>query len=155
MLTYSLVDYAKFRVECELLRQMHYLEVLAPRGYGYNMHHDAYESYEENLRIIVAYDEELVPVGYHVAAVTEVPHDQDMLVALTDLVFMHPDHRKGRAGLELMKVAEADLVAFCPGVPWRAACPIDGDRDIGVVLERGMGMRPVERVYEKTLAGDK
>lgn len=153
MLTYRLADsYEDFVEQCELLRQMNYLEVSAKRGDGYNFSQELYDSLGENLRIIIAYNEDKTPVGYHVAAVTPNPHDILSALAVSDMFFLHPDYRKGLAGVELLKVAEVDLQNFAPGARWRTACPIDGERDFGVLLERQLGFSPTERVYEKVLA---
>lgn len=152
MLTYSLVDYDTFKQQCDVLRQMNYLEVSAKRGDGYSFADELYEQCGDNLRIIVAYSENKDPVGYHIAVVSPNPHDTSTLLAMTDMYYLREDYRKGRNGTELLKVAEVDLAAFAPGALWRTACPIDGERDIGVVLERGLGFVPTERVYEKRLA---
>lgn len=152
MLTYRLTtDYEEFVAECEPLRQMNYLEVSAKRGDGYSFSEELYNSLGENLRIVIAYGEGNA-VGYHVAVVTPNPHDVDSLIAVSDMFYLHPDYRKGLSGAELLKAAEADLKAYCPGSSWRTACPIDGERDFGVLLERQLGFAPLERVYEKRLA---
>ena len=152
MLRFANVDYATFKIECELLRQMHFLEVTAPRGANYGLADHFYESFGENLRIITAYDDEEMPVGYHVAIVMDDIHDDSVMLAMTDMYFLHPDFRKGRNGIELLKVAEVDLTAFAPGVVWRLTVPIDVDRDLGVVIERTLHAKPIERLYQKTLA---
>jgi GNAT superfamily N-acetyltransferase len=152
MLTYRMADdYEDFVQQCDLLRQMNYLEVSAKRGDGYNFSNELYDSLGDGLRIVIAYNEEKMPVGYHIAVVTPNPHDILSMLAVSDMFYLHPDYRKGLAGVELLKVAQVDLEEYAPGARWRTACPIDGERDFGVLLERSLGFVPVERVYEKVL----
>lgn len=153
MLTYRIIDeYSEFVQQCDVLRQMNFLEVSAKRGDNYLPADEMYEQFAENLRIIVAYNSEKQAVGYHMAVVTPNPHDSSRMLIASDMFYLHPDYRKGRAGIELLKVAEVDLKAFAPGALWRTSCPIDGQRDFGVLLERSMGFTPTERVFEKRLS---
>lgn len=150
MLTYRLADYEDFKEEAELLRQMHYLEAMQPRGAGYGVAHDFYEQLGDAVRIIMAYDDENV-VGYIVTIVSDDVHDEDSQVAQTTLYYIHPDHRKGWNGVHLFRLAEADLAAFAPGCTWRLTTPT-GPLDRGAVF-RYLGLGEVERVYEKRIGG--
>lgn len=151
MLTYSFTnDYDEFVEQCDVLRQMNYLEVSAKRGGGYSFSDEVYKNAGEALRIVIAYGEGSA-VGYHVCVVIPNPHDTNEMLAVSDMFFLMPEFRKGLAGVELLKAARADIMAYAPGARWRASCPIDGDRDFGVLLERALGMRPIERLYEVVL----
>lgn len=153
MLTFANVDYPTFKIECETLRQLHYLEILAPRGYNLSVDHDFYERLEDNLRIIVAYWGEQ-PVGYHIALISYDIHDDTKPLVQTDMYFLEKDFRKGRNGIELFKVAHADLAVAAPGAAWRLTVPIDGERDLGVLVERVLGGKPTERLYEVSLPSE-
>lgn len=48
-------------------------------------------------------------VGYFVAFVTPHLHYSDHKFATTDIIFIHPDYRKGSAGSRLIKYAEKHL----------------------------------------------
>lgn len=148
-----LVDFDTWRQECDLLIQMHFLEVLAPRGYHFGMEDDFFRQMGETLRIVVVYDENVTPMGYAKTIVSEDLYDDSALVAQTSAFFLHPDHRKGMAGVKLLRAAQADLQAVAPGARWRLAVPLDGVRDFGKVMERFLDFAPLERVYQKTLPG--
>lgn len=153
MLTFSISDYAQFRVECETLRQLHYLEIAAPRGAQLSVDHDFYESVGDSLRVIIAYYGEQ-PVGYHLALISGDIHDSTRMQVHTAMYFIDPEFRKGRNGIELFKVAKADLAAVCPGAIWRMTVPIDGPRDLGVLVERVLDGKPTERLYEIQLPSE-
>lgn len=150
-----LASYADWRKECEILVQMHFLEVLQPRGYSFELNHDFFENAEDQggLRIIIAYDDNSLPIGYAKTIISEGVFSGDYIFAHTASFYLHPEHRKGRAGLSLLRAVEADVGATCPGASWRISIPIDGDRDIGMVLERGIGAKPIERMYQKIIPG--
>lgn len=154
MLKYMMVEYATFKQDCELLRQMHYLEVVAKRGDGYQMDDEAYEMCGENLRILMAYSEDEDPVGYCVTLITPNPHDSGAVLAVTDMFFLEERYRKGFNGLELLRAAELDLSLAAPGATWRVAVPIDAARDMGLLMERSLHMDAVERVYQKRLEAE-
>lgn len=155
----GLRTYSQWREECELLQQMHFLEVMAPRGAILGIDHELFEQMGDALRIIVATNDNGIAIGYVKTVVCDSFYDESRLTAQTLAFFLDPEYRAtsvgGKpAGKVLLDVAEADLRAFAPGALWRLAIPIDGDRDVGMLLQRGLHMKPVERVYEKTLGGD-
>lgn len=148
------VTYADWKEECEILYQTHFLEILAPRGYSLNIDDEFYQTLENAgaLRILVVYDDNMLPIGYSMSIISPDIHDDDALVATTTAFFLAPDHRAGMAGVKLLRVTEAALAAHAPGARWRVGIPIDVERDTGKVLER-VGLHAFERVYTKNLAG--
>lgn len=148
-----LVDYDTWRRECDVLMQTHFLEVLAPRGYRFQIDDDFFRQMGETLRNIVAYDNNGLPIGYVQTIVSHNIFDDTTFIAQTSAFTLTQEERKGMAGVKLLRAAEADLAAFCPGAKWRIGIPLDGGRDIGRVVERFLGFKPIERVYQKDLPG--
>lgn len=146
------LGYDEWKRDFEVLAQQHFLEVLAPRGYSYSLDEELFANLAENdaLFIIGAYDDSHLPIGYSMSIISPDIHDTGATVAYTNAFFLHPDHRAGLAGVKLLRVTEAALVAKAPNARWRLGIPIDGDRDMGRVLER-VGLTAFERVYTKTL----
>ena len=155
---YRMAKYEDFKRECETLRQLAFLEVVAHRGAQLSMDDEFYEAIEAQagLRIIIAYDEDTTePVGYMVNVIHSSPHDDTRLCATMDLMFVNPVYRRQMVGVKLYNLAEVDLTAFCPQAVWRTAIPVDGNntnKSRGG-LER-FGFVPTERVYEKVLGGE-
>jgi hypothetical protein len=145
------ITFDEWLTDFEVLYQMHFLEVLAPRGYLLKLDHDFYRSLEDALKIIGVFDDNHIPVGYSMSIISPDIQADDTLVAYTVAFYLHPDAREGMAGVKLLRVTEAAMAAAAPGGRWRVGIPIDGERDTGRVLER-VGLRPMERVYSKLLA---
>lgn len=99
------------------------------------------------LHIVVARDEADQAVGYHVSLVRPHLHYQSSLTAYVDLYFIHPDHRRGRVGLNLFLYAEQTLREL--GVQ-RIYTATALHKDIGRLLEF-MGHREFERHYSKMI----
>lgn len=147
------IDYAEWRKNYEILYQMHFLEVLAPRGYMLNIDDNFYKNLEEEgaLKIIGVLNDAGLPIGYSLSIISPDLHDDSALVAYTAAFYLSPEERHGMAGVKLLRVTEAALGAAAPGARWRVGIAIDVERDTGMVLER-VGLRPFERVYTKVLA---
>lgn len=86
-------------------------------------------------------------VGYHLFLVSPHLHYRRSLTALSDVVYLAPEHRLGMAGIRLMRCAEAELRRR--GVQ-RVVQNVKLHTDWGRVLER-MGYAPIERIYSKLL----
>ncbi len=86
-------------------------------------------------------------VGYQIFLVTPHLHYRRSLTALSDVVYLAPEHRLGTAGIRLMRCAEAELKRR--GVQ-RVVQNVKLHTDWGRVLER-MGYAPIERIYSKLL----
>lgn len=88
-------------------------------------------------------------VGYQVYIVTPHLHYKSSLTALSDVLYLAPEHRQGTTGIRLMKAAEEALVKR--GVQ-KVVQNVKLKNDWGLILER-MGYSPIERIYAKMLKG--
>lgn len=86
-------------------------------------------------------------VGYAFAIVTTHLHRKNTLCGFYDLYWLHPDCRKGWAGVRLLKFTEASLKER--GVQ-RVCIGTKVWYDISLVLER-MGYEPTEKIFTKVL----
>jgi len=86
-------------------------------------------------------------VGYFVVLVSRSMHYKDHLFATNDVIFLHPDHRKGFAGVRLIKFA-ADCLRS-DGVSM-LFINTKVHRPFGTVLKR-LGFNHVESVFSKRL----
>ena len=86
-------------------------------------------------------------VGYQIYFVMPHMHYKNSLTAMSDVLFLAPEHRKGLAGILLMKSAEKELVKL--GVQ-RIIQNVKLANDWGSILER-IGYKPFERIYTKIL----
>lgn len=114
MITFSVETLDQCLPEIEPLLQGHFEEVGANRAQlGYpNMDKSTYYAVEARggLHIVVARSLGAI-VGYYVAFVNVHLHYAHSLTALTDVYYIHPDHRKGSVGIKLFKEAERTLKA--------------------------------------------
>lgn len=86
-------------------------------------------------------------VGYAIYFVQQYPHVRQVCMAQSDALYLHPDHRKGFAGLHLLQAAERALAAR--GVTnIMQTCTVK--KDFGVLLRR-MGYTNTETVYRKEM----
>lgn len=107
---------------------------------------DAYHSLEQDgmLKIFTAREQgELV--GYFVVIVHRNLHYKDHLFASNDVIFLHPDHRKGRTGIKLIQFSEKclreDGVSVL-AINTKVHKPFDK-------LMQFLGFSLVERIYSK------
>lgn len=111
-------------------------------------HFAAYLNAEKSRALVVigAFDGE-TPVGYAVAWLYRHPH-YEVLIAQHDLIYLAPSHRKGRAGLRLMRAlsreAKAKGAAY---LVWAAKPGSTFDS-----LLRRLGVPCEERLYREVLA---
>jgi GNAT superfamily N-acetyltransferase len=88
-------------------------------------------------------------IGYSIFTVHKGVHYSTSLEADEDLLFVLPEHRKGRFGLQLMQYAESQLAA--EGVQLLKRRTKVAERlNFGTVLER-MGYEPIDVIYGKRL----
>jgi len=86
-------------------------------------------------------------VGYHVALVTPHPHYMNDLMSLTDIFYIHPDHRKGLTGFIFFRFIEAELKKL--GVS-KMMAGTKLNKDLGVMFDR-LGWTPTDRMYAKVI----
>lgn len=98
------------------------------------------------LHLVTARDDGVV-VGYIWFLVHSHLHHKTCLSALSDTIYLHPEYRKGFAGINLIKCALKGLKAR----DVRLVCmSVKLHSDFGHVLEH-LGFAPVERLYTKVL----
>lgn len=87
-------------------------------------------------------------VGYAVFIVSPALHYSTSLQAIQDVIFLHPDHRRGRAGMSLVRLSESSLRDEGVQVVFHHA-----KKDhpaLGILLER-MGYGVADILYKKRL----
>jgi len=138
--------------DCVDLIQMHWDDIAVNKDrIKLNPDWDAYRDLEatQRLRIFTARnDGELV--GYFVVLVGRGLHYKDHVFAANDIIFLHKDHRRGMAGVRLIKFAEACLMSDGVSV---LTINTKTQRPFDFVLER-LGFGLVERVYSKYIGGE-
>ena len=108
----------------------------------------SYYNLEDNnkLKIFTArYDNVLI--GYFIVIISVHLHYKDHLFATNDILYMHPDYRKGFAGIKLIKYAERCIKEDGISV---MTINVKEHKSFGVILER-LDYTPVETVYSKAL----
>ncbi len=86
-------------------------------------------------------------VGYQIYFVMPHMHYKSSLTAISDVLFLAPEVRKGRTGIKLIQFAEKNLKAI--GVQ-RVLQNVKLSNDWGTILEV-LGYKPFERIYAKLL----
>jgi GNAT superfamily N-acetyltransferase len=89
-------------------------------------------------------------VGYNAFFVTRHIHYAALTMAINDVLFLHPDHRRGSTGIKLLKFAEAELKA--QGVQ-KVSYHVKRSLDWSPILHR-MGYTDEEMVVGKLLQGE-
>lgn len=90
-------------------------------------------------------------VGYFVVIINKNMHYQDHLFATNDIIFLAESHRKGTAGIKLIKYAEEKLRAEGVSV---MVINTKEHQSFDKVLER-LEFNLTEKVYSKCFLGDK
>lgn len=148
-MTYQQEFLAAVYIEIQKLLELHWRDIaLNQSKIKLNPDWDRYEEAEKSgqLKIFTARNEGQL-VGYFVCLVTKSLHYKDHTFAHNDVLFLHPNYRKGLAGWRLMKFAERclsdDGVALLM-VNTKTHKPFD------VLLQR-LGYSHIENVYSKVL----
>ena len=108
----------------------------------------SYYNLEDNnkLKIFTArYDNVLI--GYFIVIIHVNLHYKDHLFASNDILYLHPDYRKGFAGIKLIKYAEKCIKEDGISV---MTINVKEHKSFGVILER-LDYTPEETVYSKPL----
>jgi GNAT superfamily N-acetyltransferase len=87
-------------------------------------------------------------VGYVTLVVRTNPHYATSVQAVADLLYLHPDHRRGRAGVGLIRYAEDQLRR--EGVQVVMHHVKIAHPRLGEILRRG-GYIPIDTLYAKRL----
>jgi len=152
-LTYQVEAFSAVLAEMQPLWHAHWQEVAMNQDtIPLNPDLDAYRALEAAgvLHVLTVRDQGRV-VGYHVAVIRPHLHYQQSLSAMTDLYYLHPDYRKGRAGVRLFQAFEASCKAL--GVE-KLFTGTKLHLDLGRLFER-LGWVETERLYTKYLGDTK
>jgi len=99
---------------------------------------------ENNAINIFVAREKGMAIGYIIFFLSNHLHYKNMRVASQDLLYLHPDYRKGMTGLKLIKEAEATLDVDCILQNTKSS------RDLGPLFER-LGYEKMETIYMRKL----
>lgn len=152
MLTFQAEPWAIYYRDCQALWRAHYDE-LAIRKERMQMKPDvpAYEALERvgSLHILVARENGEM-VGYVTSVVRQHLHYADVLCGFEDAYFLRKSHRKGMAGVRLLREWERAMrgrgvqLICAMTKPWL---------DMGPLFER-LGFAKSDHVYSKWIGGE-
>ncbi|HQT82291.1 MAG TPA: GNAT family N-acetyltransferase [Ferrovaceae bacterium] len=146
-ITYEVTSFTNLMSHAQHLFPKHFEEVAADKDkIKLNVHLEGYYWFEQHhqLHVIVCKKgSELI--GYFIGIVRPHLHYKNSLTAYTDIFYINPEYRKGRAGINLFKYAEKTL--WHRGVQ-RIYMGTKLKLDIGPILDR-LGYNPIERIYTK------
>lgn len=106
---YQLEDVAQVKDQIQDLLQAHWQELATDKELMVlKPDWDRYAVLEQAgvLYVLTARTDSGELVGYHAVMIDHNLHYSDMLVAVSDVLFLHPDYRQGRAGLRLIDLTE-------------------------------------------------
>jgi GNAT superfamily N-acetyltransferase len=150
MIAYQLEPMTAVLPEIQPLLEKHWQEIAHFKDIPLSPNWPLYVGADQrgNLRIFTArIDGELV--GYSVHFVGPGVHYSTSLQAQEDLVFVTPEHRKGRVGAGLIQFADSHLAAEGCQTCSRHVKTAP-ELDFGPLLER-LGYEPVDRIFIKRL----
>lgn len=147
--TYAVENLATARDEMEALFPLHWAEVARDRDtIILDPDWDSYYAFEAVGQfhcMVCRVDGNLA--GYHICFVRPHLHYKNSLSAITDIFFIHPDHRQGRIGVQLFKESEKSLRER--GVQKiYLGCKIS--KDLTPLFER-LGYAKIEYVFAKVI----
>lgn len=87
-------------------------------------------------------------VGYQVLFIANHPHSKRVLTAQMDILFLHPDHRKGYAAMNFLTWCDGELQAEGVNIVVKT---IKRRLDFGVLLER-LGYKAEDVTYSRQLS---
>ncbi len=149
MVTYAVEKLADMKAEMETLLPLHWQEIARDKEIiQLKPDWDTYFALEACgvFHAVVARQEGEM-IGYHISFVKPHLHYLDSLTAISDIYFLHPEHRKGRVGIQLFKEVEKSWKAR--GVQ-KAYTGCKVTKDMGPIFER-LGWKFIEKIYAKVL----
>lgn len=148
-ISYHIEEWQTFKRESLHLWDRHWQEVAINRDViKLNIDYGQYDQLDAAgaLHVVAARDAGKI-VGYHLSIVRPHLHYADSLSAFTDVYYVAPEFRKGRAGIELFKFVEKTLKAR--GVQ-KMFTGTKIHLDMSKVFER-LGWKETERLYTKVI----
>lgn len=147
MLTYQEESY-KVALDPELIK-LHFDEVaLHQELIALDPDYEVYESLEASgrLRSFTVRDDGVL-VGYSIFILTWNLHYRSTRQADNDLIFLHPEHRKGFTGIDLIRYSEQQLLEYgVDKITWH----VKSKNDFGPVL-KWLGYGDEERIVAKMI----
>ena len=99
---FNVLDLAEVAEQCE-----HNKQEASPLDWPLDV--DPYNYLNGSTRVFVIINSDDEIVGYSIFRITEHPHHQSKLIGYQDVIYIHPDYRKGIAGLKFYKYIEKEL----------------------------------------------
>lgn len=146
MITFQVENYADAIDEVKVYYPMHYDELASNHEIQLDPDYDAYLRINHLIHLVTVRDGSKL-VGYHLSFVMPHLHYRKSLTATTDIYFLDPAYRKGRAGLDLLKFMEKSLKDI--GVE-RIYMMTKTNLNRGKILER-LGYSEKEHIYTKMI----
>lgn len=147
--TYAVEPWSEFKRESLHLWSRHWEEIAINRDkIKLAVDYEQYDTMDAKgeLHVVVARCEGKI-IGYWLGIVRPHLHYIDSLTAFTDVYFIAPEHRKGRAGINLFKFVESSLAARGVQKMFTATkCHLDMSR-----LFEHLGFTRTEIVYSKVI----
>jgi hypothetical protein len=112
MITYQVEKIKQIKDELHSLLRLHYEEIALDRDHiPLDPDWERYEALCDrgNLFVATARNEEQQLIGYSIFFVLNHLHYKSTLVASNDVLYLHPDYRKGTTGIKLIKISESEL----------------------------------------------
>jgi len=151
-ITYQKETIVSLQEELEDLIVIHHEELgIYNDKISLNVMWENYFALEEmgNLHVLTAREEDKL-VGYYICGVQPNLHYADVLFSVNDILFIHPDYRKGFTGIRLIKEAEKEMRKLgvkVMTIGFKTYAPF------GRLLER-LGWDFTEKVYTKYIGED-
>lgn len=132
--------------EIDDLLKMHYEEVACDQDrINLNPRWDHYRALEAvNAFIVYAARDEGKLIGYAGFFVSPHMQYQDTVVAINDVLFLHPAYRKGVCGMKFIRFCDAEIAKHAEKIVWSVKTRID----YSAILRR-LGYREEEIVLTK------
>lgn len=147
-MTYRLETWPVFWRDSEALRHEHHADICADPQMQMKVNYDEYDALWRMglLQVLVARDGDQM-VGYFITVIRPHPHYNDTIIGHEDAHFLTKSHRRGFAGLRLIREAEGHLRAA--GVH-RMNVHTKSHKNKGRVFER-LGFTQTDIIYSKRL----
>ena len=126
----------------------HFAEIQSVQGYPLRPNYEAYLSFEtQGLLKVFTVRSETKLVGYSVFFVKRSLHFTDLFEAVHDLLFVHPDYRRGSLGYRFIKWCDDELKSLGVKMVFQN---VSYARDFSPLLKR-LGYQIIDVIYARRL----
>ena len=149
MVTYQEESFSEIQDELDPLFELHWNEIdKLAEEHPLNVNYEAYEQLEKAgvLHTVTGRDGDRL-IGYVISLLAPSLHCQDIARAINDVLFVHPDYRKGGIFSSMLKFAELRLKEQGMAIMY---IHVKTDYDFSPILEH-YGYTEIERNFEKQL----